>query len=296
MSEPLKRSTSSEDRLLTGRAKVAGVIGSPIDHSLSPRLHGAWIRALGLDAVYAPFTTTIDGFPGLIGGLRGGVVTGLNVTLPFKTIALSLADKVQDQARRAGAANLLLFHANGEIEARNTDGLGLLYALERQAPGWSANSGPITILGAGGAARGAVVALKDAGATDIRILNRTRSRAEDLARDLDCRAYDFADFAVAFDGMMTLINTTSAQLDGNDALPTPPRAPTSAVAMDMVYKPLRTPFLQRCSELGYRCVDGLDMLIGQAVPSFAALFGEPPPDSVDARRVLLSVTPDGEAA
>jgi len=292
MKESLERPTSSEDRLLTGRAKVAGVIGSPIAHSLSPRLHGAWIRSLGLDAVYAPFTTTIDGFPRLIEGLRGGVVAGLNVTLPFKTIALSLSDNVQDQAGRAGAANLLLFHANGEIEARNTDGLGLLYALERQAPGWSADAGPITILGAGGAARGAVVALKDAGATDIRILNRTRSRAEDLAQDLDCRAYDFGDSRAAFDGVMTLINTTSAQLDGTDALPAPPCATPGAVAMDMVYKPLKTPFLQRCSELGYRCVDGLDMLIGQAVPSFAALFGETPPECVDARRLLLSGSPE----
>ena len=288
MKESLEWPTSSEDRLLTGRAKVAGVIGSPIAHSLSPRLHGAWIRSLGLDAVYAPFTTTIDGFPRLIEGLRGGVVAGLNVTLPFKTIALSLSDNVQDQAGRAGAANLLLFHANGEIEARNTDGLGLLYALERQAPGWSADAGPITILGAGGAARGAVVALKDAGANDIRILNRTRSRAVDLAQDLDCRAYDFGNSRAAFDGAMTLVNTTSAQLDGTDALPAPPHAQRGAVAMDMVYKPLKTPFLQQCSELGYRCVDGLDMLIGQAIPSFAALFGEPPPEDVDARRLLLS--------
>ena len=273
---------------LTGAAKVAGVIGSPIHHSLSPRLHGAWIRALGLDATYAPFTTTTERFRYLVEGLRGGVVAGLNVTLPFKSLALTHADKIEDTARRAGAANLLLFHPNGEIEARNTDGLGLLYALERQAPGWRANAGPVAILGAGGAARGAVVALRDAGATDIRIINRTRSRAEDLANDLDCSAFEFSAANIAFDGVMTLVNTTSAQLESGDQLPAPTTSASGAVAMDMVYKPLQTPFLELCALSGFRCVDGLDMLIGQAIPSFEALFGQTPPVEVDARRLLLA--------
>jgi shikimate dehydrogenase len=280
--------------LITGSAKVAGVVGSPIRHSLSPQLHGAWIRALDLDAVYAPFTTTAEHFPQLLEGLRGGVVLGLNVTLPFKSLALSIADRAEACARRAGAANLLLFHKDGEIEARNTDGLGLLYALQRQTPGWCADSGPITILGAGGAARGAVVALKDAGATDIRILNRTLSRAEDLANDLGCRAFHLDRAAAAFDGAMTVINTTSAQLDGADDLPRPPKAARGAVAMDMVYKPLQTPFLLQCADAGYRCVDGLDMLIGQAIPSFEAFFGKPPPKRVDARGILLTLQREKE--
>jgi len=247
--------------LLTGAAKVAGVVGSPVRHSLSPRLHGAWIRALDLDASYVPLTTSSERFPYLIEGLRGGVFAGLNVTLPFKSLVLTLADNVEDVARRAGAANLLIFKDNGEIEARNTDGLGLLYAFGRQAPGWFAASGPIAILGAGGAARGAVIALQDAGATDIRIVNRTRSRAEYLANDLGCTAFDFRDADSAFDGAMTVINTTSAQLEEGGELPSPPKPTADAVAMDMVYKPLQTPFLEHCHRLGYRCVDGLDMLI-----------------------------------
>ena len=287
MTAPRNNSQELAQNFPTGAAKVAGVIGSPIHHSLSPRLHGAWIKALGLDAIYAPFTTSTERFPILVEGLRGGVISGLNVTLPFKGVALTLADRVEGAAKRAGAANLLLFHDNGEIEARNTDGLGLLYAFERQAPGWSADSGPITILGAGGAARGAVVALQDAGATDIRILNRTRSRAEQLASDLGCRAFDFSDAETAFDGCVTVINTTSAQLENGGELPSPPKPRADAVAMDMVYKPLQTPFLAHCLSQGYRCVDGLDMLIGQAIPSFEALFGHAPPEETDARRVLL---------
>ena len=287
MTAPMNHPLGSGQAFLTGAAKVAGVIGSPIHHSLSPRLHGAWIRTLGLDAIYAPFTTSTERFPILMEGFRGGVISGLNVTLPFKSLALSLADEAGSAAKRAGAANLLLFHDNGKIEARNTDGLGLLYAFERQAPGWSADSGPITILGAGGAARGAVVALQDAGATDIRIVNRTRSRAEQLASDLGCQAFDFSDAETAFDGTMTVINTTSAQLENGGELPSPPKPRADAVAMDMVYKPLRTPFLAHCLSQGYRCVDGLDMLIGQAIPSFEALFGQAPPEETDARRVLL---------
>ena len=288
MTKSHNRLWTSDNTLLTGAARVAGVIGSPIRHSLSPRLHGAWIRALGLDAIYAPFTTNAERFSALLDGLRGGVVVGLNVTLPFKSLALSLADRVEDSARRAGAANLVLFHENGEIEARNTDGLGLMYAFARQAPGWRAGAGPITILGAGGAARGAVVSLKDAGATDIRILNRTRSRAVHLASELGCSAFGFDESGAAFDGVITIINTTSAQLDGAGELPEPPERATDTVAMDMNYKPLRTPFLDLCAQRGYRTVDGLDMLIGQAIPSFEALFGRAPPIDLDARQVLLA--------
>lgn len=281
-------------RPLTGAAQVAGVIGNPIRHSLSPRMHGAWIRALDLDAAYVPLSTTTDHFSQLINGFRTGVIRGLNVTSPFKALALALADQVEDQARKAGAANLLLFHADGAIEARNTDGLGLIYALERQATGWRADWGPITIIGAGGAARGAVAALTQAGARDIRILNRTRSRAEELAIELDCRAFDFSEAERAFDGALTIINTTSAQLDGSDTLPAPPITQAHAVAMDMVYKPLHTPFITECARRGYRCVDGLDMLIGQAIPSFEAFFGHVPPNGFDIRSHLLADEPEGQ--
>lgn len=277
---------------ISGAATVAGVVGSPIRHSLSPRLHGAWIRALALDAVYAPFTTSTDGFPKFIEGLRGSGLAGLNVTLPFKTMALALADDSDDAARRAGAANLLLFHPEGIIQARNTDGLGLLYALRRQAPEWRADAGPIVIIGAGGAARGAVVALQSAGANEIRIVNRTRSRAEGLSNEFKCQAFDFFEFPLACDGVMTVINTTSAQLEGGGSLPAPPAAKVGAVAMDMVYQPLVTPFLDACRSMGYQCVDGLDMLIGQAIPSFEALFGRAPPEGMDVRALLLKFLPN----
>ena len=138
---------------LTGAAVVAGVCGAPIKHSMSPLIHNAWIRAAGLDAVYVPFAPDEDRFEAFVDGLRGGVIRGLNVTIPFKERALALADTASELARMAGAANLLIFEADGTIRADNTDGPGLLGAIAAQAPGFEVSAAPVVILGAGGAAR-----------------------------------------------------------------------------------------------------------------------------------------------
>jgi len=166
---------------LSGGAMVAGVVGSPVRHSLSPLIHNAWIRGLGLDAVYAPFTPPPERFVEFALGLRGGAIRGLNVTLPFKEQALALADAPSARARRAEAANVLVFDADGTIRADNTDGAGLLGAFAAQAPGFRAEAGPVVVLGAGGAARGAVVAFLEAGAPEVRIVNRTVARATAIA-------------------------------------------------------------------------------------------------------------------
>jgi len=144
---------------LTGAAIVGGVCGQPIKHSMSPVIHNAWIAAAGLDAAYVPFAPTANRFETFVDGLRGGVVRGVNVTIPFKERALAVADTASDLARMAGAANLLLFDAEGRVHADNTDGPGLLGAIAIQAPGFDVTAAPVVILGAGGAARGAVAAL-----------------------------------------------------------------------------------------------------------------------------------------
>lgn len=284
---------ASGDGLLTGAARLAGVVGHPVRHSLSPRLHGAWIRALGLDAAYVPLPVAADGFERLVAGLRGGVFRGVNVTVPFKEAALHLADRATPAARDAGAANVLLFEDDGSITADNTDGTGLLHALYSQAPGWSPGLGPVTVIGAGGAARGAVAALAAAGATDIRVLNRTRARADALAALLPCKAHSWGEATEAFRDVRTVINATSSQLSGDHGLPIPPAGAVPVVVMDMVYKPLLTPYLAACRTAGHATVDGLEMLIGQARPSFAAFYGVTPPE-IDIRRLLLAVLePDG---
>jgi shikimate dehydrogenase len=279
---------------ITGAAMVAGIIGRPVTHSLSPVLHNAWIKAAGLNAVYAPLAPPADGFRALIDGLRGGVIRGVNVTLPFKEEALAAADELSDRARLAGAANLLLFREDGSVFADNTDGLGMLGALEVQAPGFDPRAGPAVILGAGGAARGAAAALFLAGAPEIRIINRSTDRAEALAADIGPPVRTVRAEGALSDANL-IVNATSLGLGGG---PGPDidlaRAPLNAVVLDMVYKPLRTEFLGRATALGLRTVDGLEMLIRQAVPSFEAFFGRTPPAEVNVRALALNAI--GETA
>lgn len=273
---------------ITGATVVAGVVGDPVRHSLSPLIHNAWIAAAGLDAVYVALPSTADRFPKLVEGLRGGTLRGLNVTLPFKEAALAAADHVNPRAAAAGAANLLLFSPDGAITADNTDGLGLLGAIAVQASGFDPKHAPAVVLGAGGAARGAVAALLDAEAPEVRIVNRTRARAEALTQTVGGSPYALDDAAAAFAGAGLIVNATSAGLADQATLAWPlDAAPAEAVAMDMVYKPLVTPFLAQARDRGLRTVDGLEMLIRQAEPSFEAFFGVAPPADVDIRALAL---------
>lgn len=277
-------------RRITGSTAVAGVAGAPVRHSLSPLIHNAWIEAAGIDAVYVPFTPCGDDFTRFAEGLRGGVIRGLNVTLPFKEAALSVADDVSDRAELAGAANLLVFGDDGRITADNVDGLGLLGAFAAQAPDFDPKAGPITIVGAGGAARGAAAAFIVAGAPEIRIVNRTLAKAEIVAGALGrrVRAYSLDAAAAAFEEATAVINATSAGL--SEDLPELPLEATlpQTVVMDMTYKPLVTPFLAQAKALQRRTVDGLEMLIRQAHPSYEAFFGHVPPKEVDVRALCVA--------
>ncbi len=283
---------------LTGAGWVAGVVGSPISHSLSPVIHNAWIEEAQLDAAYVPFNPPPPAFRAFIQGLRGGAIRGLNVTIPFKEEALSLADEASDLARRAGAANLLLFRPDGAILADNTDGAGMLAAMAVQAQ-YQPADGPAVILGAGGAARGAAAALLEAGAPAVRVINRTRERALVLARQLGPLVTGFGreDAHVALRDTACLINATSLGLGGGAGPDIDlESAPQGAVVMDMVYKPLETGFIRRARARGMRTVDGLEMLIRQAVPSFEAFYGCRPPTTVNVRQLALETLAIQEAA
>ena len=273
---------------ISGATRVAGVVGRPISHSMSPILHNAWLAAAGMDGVYVPFSVQPGRFTAFVDSLRGGTVSGLNVTLPFKGEALALADEATFRARTADAANVLVFREDGTILADNTDGLGMLRAFAEQAPGFDPKAGPVVILGAGGGSRGAAAAFVEAGCRDVRIVNRTLTKAQDIAEPLGAAAFALNEAAKAFDGAVAVVNATSAGLSGSPALVLPLEAtPPSAVIMDMVYKPLKTPFLAQAEGLGRQTVDGLAMLIGQAVPSFEAFYGQTPPESVDVRALAL---------
>lgn len=268
---------------VSGMTVVAGVAGSPVSHSLSPAIHNAWLAAAGIDAVYVAFAPPADGFGRFAEGLRGGAVRGLNITAPFKEAALAVADRASDRARRAGAANLLIFEADGTIWADNADGEGLLAAFE-QAPGFDPAAGPLVLLGAGGAARAAAASFLEAGAPAVRVMGRSAARAQALAAFLGPKVSVIALDAAA-DAMAdanAIVNATpgdpGALLDA---------APAAAVVLDMVYRPLDTALLRQARARGLRAVDGLAMLIGQARPSFSRLFGRPPP-GLDIRAVALA--------
>ncbi|HYG26489.1 MAG TPA: shikimate dehydrogenase [Caulobacteraceae bacterium] len=262
---------------------TAGVVGNPIGHSLSPAIHNAWITAAGIKAEYHPFLAPLEGFAEFVSTLWARGVRGVNVTIPFKEQALELADEASELARLAGAANLLVFEG-GKVRADNTDGPGLLFALKNRA-GFDPKSGPAVILGAGGAARGAAAALKLAGSPQVRIVNRTPGRARQLAASLG-EGVVAMETEAAFKAAALIVNATSLGLGGGDGPRTAFDLAPAAVVMDMVYKPLITRFLDRAAAAGHPTVDGLEMLIGQARPSFEAFFGIAPPE-IDVRRVAL---------
>lgn len=258
----------------------AGVVGHPIAHSLSPLIHSAWIEAIGLDATYERFgPETPEAFADLVARGRAGELRGLNVTAPYKEQAFALADETSQAARLVGSANLLVFQ-EGRITADSTDGHGLMAALAEQAPDLVVHGQPVVILGAGGAARAAAGALAQAGAA-VRIVNRTRERADRLATDVG-PAVIVTQTPEAFDQAVLVVNALSAPPEIDLAALAP-----GTIVMDMTYRPLETPLLAAARARGLAAVDGLAMLIGQAAPSFQAIFGVAPPD-LDIRSILLA--------
>jgi shikimate dehydrogenase len=275
--------------MITGAAKVAGVVGWPVAHSLSPLIHNAWIDALGWDAVYLPFAVAPERFNDFIDGVRATNVRGLNVTLPHKLAAIRVADWSDDSAATAGAANTLVFDGP-RVQAHNTDGDGLRRALSQGARNWEAEDRPVLLLGAGGAARGAIEALELLGASEIRVAARRIEAAQQLADELASElitVHSFDRLDRASEDVVAVVNATSAGLNGRGDLPPTTAVPSDAVFMDMVYKPLRTAFLERAASRGHVTVDGLSMLIGQAEQSFQAFFGQFPPKEVDVRALCL---------
>jgi len=265
---------------ITGAALVAGIAGKPVAHSLSPVIHNAWLAAGDIDGAYVPFAPAASaGFEALVAAGRAGLIQGLNVTAPFKEQAFALADQATGAARLTASANILTFDA-GRVSADSSDGVGLMLGLKEQAPDLALKGRPVVLLGAGGAARAGAGALVEAGA-EVRIVNRSRDRAEALAADLGASVRVMA-ASEALDGAALVINALSVQPDFDfDAV-----AP-GTVMMDMTYKPLTTPFLTAARVRGLPTVDGLAMLIGQAAPSFQALFRRPPPP-LDLRALLTA--------
>lgn len=270
---------------------LAGVIGHPVAHSKSPALHGYWLRTYGIRGYYIPMDVAENDVKAALKALPKLGFVGINVTIPHKERVLGLADLITDRAALIGAANTLIFRPDGKIHADNTDGYGFMENLRQNAADWVPGGGPVAVLGAGGAARGVVASLLESGATEVRIANRTRPRAEALRADFGPRivVYDWAQCHGMFEGAALVVNTTSLGMDGQDELrlPLDALAPETIVT-DVVYAPLMTPLLTAAAERGCRIVDGLGMLLHQAVPGFERWFGRRPEVDEATRAAVLT--------
>jgi shikimate dehydrogenase len=260
--------------MITGHAALAGIVGWPVAHSRSPILHNAWLARHGIDGAYVPLAVAPDDFARAIEGLAASGFRGVNVTIPHKQAAFAVCAEVDDDARRAGAVNTLVFGARG-VRGSNTDGRGFLANLA--AHGVDPAAGPALLLGAGGAARAIAASLMQAGCT-VTVAKRTRARADALASALPgLRCLDWEDRESALADTALLVNTSAAGMQGEAALTMDlSQAPAAMAVADIVYVPRQTHLLRQAKSHGLRSVGGLGMLLHQAVPGFAAWFGVTP--------------------
>lgn len=269
---------------------LAGVIGHPIAHSKSPKLHGYWLKEHGLEGHYVPIDVAPENLESVLRMMPKMGYVGANVTIPHKERALEIADQVTDRATLIGAANTLIFLEDGKILADNTDGYGFIQNLRNGAPDWDPTAGAAVVLGAGGAARAVLASLLDVGVPEILLSNRTRARAEQLRDDFGARikVIEWVQAGNVMEDGATVVNTTSLGMTGKPELRVPlDGLNADAVVTDLVYTPLVTNFLESAQAKGCTTVDGLGMLLHQAVPGFERWFGPRPEVTDDVRRVML---------
>jgi len=265
--------------------KLAGVIGYPIAHSRSPRLHGCWLQRYRINGHYVPLQVAPEDFGNCLALLPKMGFAGANVTIPNKETALALADTATPLALRIGAANTLTFTQRG-IEADNTDAHGFTWNILDKVPDWTPRRA--AVIGAGGASRAVIAALQDRGAREIFVTNRSPQRASQLADEFGVTAIAWAGRDAMLEGCDTLINATSLGMSGQDALPLSLDAlPENAIVNDLVYTPLETPLLAAARARGLRAIDGLGMLLHQAAPGFERWYGVAPVVDDALRRKVL---------
>jgi shikimate dehydrogenase len=271
----------------SARGRLAGVIGFPVDHSLSPRLHGFWLDKYGIDGAYVKLPVAPADFVPYVRTLARVGFAGVNVTVPHKEAAFAAADETDAFAKRIGAINMMTFK-DGAILGRNTDAFGFRESLREQSPSWSAKGAKVVVLGAGGAARAVVAALIDEGAT-VTVVNRTRSRAEALTAALGGAAADWDRRARLLADADLVVNTTVLGMEGKEPLDLDLGAlPKSAAVADIVYTPLETKLLAAARRRGNTAIDGLGMLLHQARPAFTAWFGREPEVTSELRQHVLA--------
>lgn len=263
---------------------LAGVMGWPVAHSRSPKIHNYWLQKHGLNGSYVLLPVAPGNLKVALPGLAALGFRGCNLTIPHKVDAMSLVHALDPMAKRMGAINTIVVQEDGSLKGFNNDGYGYIQSLLDAKPDWRADTGPITVLGAGGAARAVVLSLADRGAKEIRLLNRSFDKAQALADEFGgpVKAMPWSERHAALEGVALLVNTTNQGMHGNPDLDLQLDAlPVSALVSDVIYVPLETPLLAAARKRGNATVNGLGMLLNQARPAFQAWFG-----------VLPEVTPE----
>ncbi len=266
-----------------------GVMGWPVSHSRSPTLHNHWIKQYGLTGSYVLLPVAPDNLVAAVKGLAALGFSGCNVTTPHKVQAMHLMDRVDPMAQRMGAINTIVVEPDGSLSGYNNDGFGYIQSLLDAQSDWRADAGPITVLGAGGAARAVVLSLADRGAKEIRLCNRSFTNAHDLALEFGSpvRAIHWEQRHEALADVAMLVNTTNQGMVGHPALDIHlNHLPVTALVSDVIYIPMETPLLAQARLRGNPTVNGLGMLLNQARPAFNAWFGVMPEITPELRRVI----------
>jgi shikimate dehydrogenase len=270
---------------------LAGVMGMPITQSRSPILHNYWIAKHGLRGAYGHFPVEPHNLAAAIRGLSALGLAGCNVTQPHKVETLKLMDVVDPLAQRIGAINCVVVQADGSLHGFNHDGYGYIQSLKDANPHWRADAGPIVVLGAGGASRAVVLSLIDQGATEIRLVNRTRDKAQALAAGYEhiVKVVSWAERNSAMEDCALLVNTTNQGMYGQPPLDvTLDALPQTAMVSDAIYIPLETPLLEAARLRGNKTANGLGMLLNQACPAFESWFGVMPEITEELKQAVLA--------
>lgn len=271
--------------------KLAGVMGMPVFQSRSPMLHNYWIKKYNVKGAYGHFPVQIDHVEAAVRGLSALGICGCNITHPHKIKAMQQMDVLSPLAQRVGAINCIVVQADGSLHGFNHDGFGYIQSLKDVNAHWRADAGPIVVLGAGGAARAVLISLIDEGAHEIRLINRTRDKADELAsvNPQVIKTYTWDERHAALEGAAMLVNTTNQGMYDQPPLDIRLDAlPTSAMVSDLVYIPLETPLLAAARARSHVTVNGLGMLLNQAIPAFESWFGVRPVVTDELRQSILA--------
>jgi shikimate dehydrogenase len=271
------------------RFLLAGVMGWPVMHSRSPMLHNYWFKKHGLAGTYVPLAIRPEHLAAALRGLQPLGFAGVNVTIPHKQEAMKIVNEVDALARSIGAISCVIVKADGSLMGTNNDCYGFIHAIKQEHPGWRPDAGPIAVIGAGGGSRAVCYGLTQEGAREIRLVNRTFERAKEIAEGFGgpIRALPWADRHDALEDAAMVVNTTSCGMVGQPALDIKlDKLPKSALAADIIYIPLETPFLAAARKRGNRTVNGLGMLLNQGRPAWKAWFGIEPEVTAELRTMV----------